>query len=61
MLFGSRAKEIDDVSAQLSAATTRIENTSAELVKTLDEMLEATAKANRRTDWRNEHPKKPRH
>lgn len=62
MIFGTRTKEAENISAQLTAVRERVESQSAELVKTIDEMLEASNKANRRQGWRNhEDPKKSGH
>lgn len=56
-----KTREADALGDTLKLARIRLEKTSDALVKTIDEMLEATNRANRPRDGRNEARNKPDH
>ena len=56
-----KTREADALGDTLKLARIRLEKTSDDLVKTIDEMLEATNRANRPRNARNETRNKPDH
>ena len=61
MLFGTRKADADKITGEIVSARLAVEKRAAELVKTLDEMLEAANKANARGRRDEDRPQKPGH